>query len=177
MRNYSGSLPTGAKTRRSSGNSTAVIPSGFGIRSCKTVVAESSLDKLSSRSPATWTDASLIFALRPYPNSARQRNSAVVASWQARATAETDAPGRSHFSTMASFFSLVKWRRCKRPSCGGSAFGLPVKALSTLDSLAALLALDLSARQDTMESCPYDFLESNQCGCSSGPSGCFLTVP
>jgi hypothetical protein len=54
------------------------------------------------------TGASSAFAFRPYPNSARQRNKALVASLCARAAAETLFPGCSRSSTMTSFSSLVK---------------------------------------------------------------------
>ena len=89
------------------------------------------------------TGASSAFIFRPYPNSARQRNKALVASLCARATAETLFPGCSHSSTMASFSSLVKLRRLARPSRAESAAVASVKSRSTTDSLAALLALVL----------------------------------
>jgi hypothetical protein len=62
------------------------------------------------------TGASSAFIFRPYPNSARQRNKALLASLCAPATAETLFPGCSHSSTKASFSSLVKLRRMARPS-------------------------------------------------------------
>src|SRR5450631_2555458 len=89
------------------------------------------------------TGASSAFAFRPYPNSARQRNKALVASLCARATAETLFLGCSHSSTMASFPSLVKLRRLVRPSRAETAAVTSVKSRSTTDALAALLALVL----------------------------------
>ena len=157
-RTTSGSLPSGANTRRPSGRSIAVMPLGNGSR-CKASAAGWGFVLSVDCSLDSTTGASSAFAFRPYPNSARQRNKALVASLRARATAETLFPGCSHSSTMASFSSLVKLRRLTRPSRAESAAVASVKSRSTTDSLAALLALSAYLRAGTrMKLCsPINF--------------------
>ena len=82
-RTTSGSLPSGANTRRPSARSIAVMPLGNGSM-CKASAAGWGFVLSVVCSLDSTTGASSAFDFRPYPNSARQRNKALVASLGAR---------------------------------------------------------------------------------------------
>jgi NAD(P)-dependent dehydrogenase (short-subunit alcohol dehydrogenase family) len=116
-RTASGSLPSGAKTRRPSDNCTGVIPSGGRNRSCSTA----GVDDPPVLPPGSVTVASFAAFLPAKPNWTRQRNTMLVTMPWRRQTSATLMPGCSDSNTTASFSLSVKLRRFERPSCGGFA--------------------------------------------------------
>jgi len=135
-RTASGSLPSGAKTRRPSDNCTGVIPSGACNRSCSTAgVDDPPMPALGSA-----TVASFAAFLPAKPNWTRQRNTMLVTiPWRQQTTA-TLTPGCSASKTMASFSLSAKLRRFERLSRVGSASRAAVESFSGEQFLAALLA-------------------------------------
>ena len=141
----SGSLPPGANTRRPSGKSIAVIPSGTGSRS-RSQIAQNKRRRIGSGLTSrlfTSNWRQLCFRISAISEVGTPTEQCARGSLRARATAETLFPGWSHSSTMTSFSSSVKLRRWARPSRPESVTGSFVKLFSTSDSLAALLALQI----------------------------------
>src|SRR5271163_887749 len=90
-RTASGSAPDGAKTRRPSASSTAVIPSGGCNRSCSMRGVEAApICPL-----ASFTAASFALLFLPKPSSARHRNTTLATIPRRRATDDTVSPARS----------------------------------------------------------------------------------
>src|SRR5579863_7755094 len=127
-RTASGSLPAGAKTRRPSGRSTAIIPSGGCTRSRRTRAAVVS--------SASATGASFARFFGATSNCARQRNRSPVTIPCLRATPETVAPGCSVSFTIASFCSSLKKRRAGVVGACGTSSVASVKLVLEADSLA-----------------------------------------
>src|SRR5579864_1507737 len=125
-----GLLPAGANTRRPSSSSIAVMPSGGRTRSRSAASAGSSSAAPSAN--VTVANCGAFRAVRP--NSARQRNSMLVAMPWRRQTSATAIPGFSVSCTIARFCSSLKRRRFDRPSAAGG-----VKRYLRRTELAALL--------------------------------------
>jgi hypothetical protein len=125
-----GLLPAGAKTRRPSSSSIAIMPSGGRTRSRKAASAGGSFAAPSAR--ATVASCGAFRAVSP--NSTRQRKTMLVAMPWRRQICATLTPGFSVSCTIVRFCSSLKQRRFDRPStaCG-------VKRYLRRAQLAALL--------------------------------------